>query len=66
MTLIILKAAVIPLKCYVASGSESLLVVYQRKPQIRFFSSAELQYTVTAGCCIMMRCTQSFHQGCSV
>lgn len=64
MTLIILKAAVIPFKCGVASGGESLLELctnVNRKSGF-FFSGAELRYTVTAGCCIIMGCTHVLHQ----
>lgn len=68
MTLIILKAAVIPLKCYVASSSEGLLELCttQHKSQLSFwlyFFLTELQDTVTVGWCIIVRVTQLLHQG---
>lgn len=57
MTLIILKAAVIPLKRQVASGSEGLLCTnVNRNPAVPP-SIAELLHTATAGCCIIMRCS---------
>lgn len=62
MTLIILKAAVIPLKCYVASGGESSLGLYTNVNRKSGFFGGN-RAAVTAERCIITGHVQLLHRG---